>query len=518
MAGDALPVGPEANPPEDPIAPYLDSLYRWVEAQAWGPPMMEAAWAEFWPKEAGPRPPGPQPEDPDGHDRAWRFWAWACLDRPVAQAERPIDRFLAELREDLSPDGLNAYEALAHSLYGAFKVSPAFRRPSLEPLAGGPRRVLAPSPVAEELQAGDLVVGRVVPLPAGDWLDPDAHLGPLMEAPPEGKVDAVAAERAYFAAMVPSKGQAYDVIDALLMQVDSPLHAEDLPALMHESASLEALEEKLFQQPALRLRYLHLRDRGLLHELLTELWDSSGPLQEAQLPPEEATSLARFVRQALRSIAQGSEAEVRAIADPKGFVGLYLDLYGLPGLRKMAGVAASAPSAHLRTKHELLPHDGGILTTLQWGQGKDQWVSALVAHGTPTGDWLLSDVCLPEHAPPGLARAYEKATELAPWATPAPDEVEARLRKAIEEVGHSVQDAVDLIRTWREFKAGADPSLDQPAIWAAGVELLDGRYHHEDVDLKQLARHHGVLPRAIEAAADEMEAFYTQQAEAEGRA
>lgn len=435
----------------------------------------------------------------------------------MAEAERPIDRFLNEVREDLSPEGLNAYEALAHSIYGAFKVSPAFRRPSLEPLLGGARRVLAPSPIVDELQAGDLVVGRVVPLPAGDWLDPDAHLGPMSVLPSEGKVDAVMAESMYYAVMVSSKGQAPDVIDALLMQVDSPLHVEDLPALMQEAESLEAFEEKLFGHAANRLRYLHLRDRALLHELLVEMWEAMGPLQEAQLSPEDATALARFVRQALRIIAGGTEAEVRAMADPKGFVNLYLDLYGMAGLKKLAGVASELPSAHLRTKHELLPRDGGILTTLHWGQGRDQKACALVAHASPSGEWLLSDLTLPEHAPPGLLRAYEKAVELAPWASPAPDEVEARLRKSIEDVGHSVQDAVDLIRTWREFKAGAQPALDQAAIWAAGVELLDGRYHHEDVDLKLLARHHGVLPRAIEAAADEMEAFYTQQAAKEGQ-
>lgn len=509
---ELLPLGgPEGEAPEDPIAPFLDSLYRWVEAQAWGPGLLREAWVEFWPEEAGPRPEGPQPEDPDGHDRAWRFWAWACLDRPMAEAQRPIDRFLAELREDLSPEGLNAYEALAHTHYAAFKVSPAFRRPSLEPLMGGPRRVLAPSPIADELVAGDLVVGRVVPLPAGDWLDPDAHLGPMLEAPQEARVDAKLAERMYFANMVPAKGAAMDVVDALLMQVDSPLHADDLLEMMRGGDSMEAFEEGLYRQPSHRLRYLHLRDRSLLHELLTELWESAGPLPEAQLPPEEATALARFVRQALRTIASGTEEELRAIADPKGFIGLYLDLYGLAGLRKLAGVAASTPAAHLRTRHELLPRDGGILTTLQWGQGKDQWLSALVAHARPEGGWRLTDVALPEGAPPGLARAYESAAALG-WASPPPDEVEARLRRAIEEVGHKVQDAVDLIRLWRDFKEEAQPSLEQPAIWAAGVELLDGRYHHEDVDLKALARHHGVLPRAIEAAADEIEAHYAQAA------
>jgi hypothetical protein len=101
--------------------------------------------------------------------------------------------------------------------------------------------------------------------------------------------------------------------------------------------------------------------------------------------------------------------------------------------------------------------------------------------------------------------AFDRAHQLG-WASEqAADPVETHLRRAIEEVGYSVHDAIDLLRMWRDFKRAAEPDLSQPAIWAAGCELADTRFRNEDLDVKVLAKSYRVMPRAIEEAADRIE-------------
>ena len=113
---------------------------------------------------------------------------------------------------------------------------------------------------------------------------------------------------------------------------------------------------------------------------------------------------------------------------------------------------------------------------------------------------------MPEEAGPGQAMAFDRAQHLG-WGDTGPaDGVEVLLRKAVTDVGYSVHDTVDLFRLWREFKREASPDITTPAIWAAGIELADSRYRNENLDVRQLAKSYGVMPRAIEAAADELDA------------
>src|SRR5207302_533652 len=106
----------------------------------------------------------PDPTDPDLHDRVLRFWAWFTLDRPLAGgSDRPIDRFVASHQRDLTRQGKDAYDALGKTVFGAFRVHVKFRLASLEKLSGGPRLSLATGALADELQHGDLVVGRLYP-------------------------------------------------------------------------------------------------------------------------------------------------------------------------------------------------------------------------------------------------------------------------------------------------------------------------------------------------------------------
>jgi hypothetical protein len=501
-----------------PLWPYLDTLYRWAESQPWCAPEQADAWRAFVRGVPGAPAEVPSAQDPDQHDRVLRFRAWFHLDRPVgsdAAGRRPIDLFLEAHRDDLTAEGREAYDALSRSIFGAFKVVHQFRLVMLEDLASGQRHRLNPGPLADELVPGDLAAGRLYPAGEGVDGDPDLHIGHMMELGGENaRVDAPAAEGRFFAAMVPSKGAVMDVLDALLLQVDSPLTADDVFEMIREAKALDEVVDELFTSPAYRLRYLHLRDRSLLDELLQELWDTSGPMQDANLAPEDATALARMVREALRAIADGQVEALLAVSDPKGFIPLYLELYGLKGLKRLCDVASGAPDTAIRTRHQLLPKDGGIFTTLSWGKDGDKHVASMVSYGTPDGRWVLSDVSQPEGASPALAIAFEKAQGLG-WASEAADPVEALLRRAVEDVGYSVHDAIDLFRIWRDFKAQADPDLAQPAIWAAGVELADTRYRNEDLDPKVLAKSYGVMPRAIEAAADEIEAALKARDEAE---
>lgn len=514
------PDAPEADKADDfPLWPFLDTLYRWAEAQPWGPLERADAWRAFVRGVASAPPEEPEVQDPDQHDRVLRFWAWFHLDRPLGAdpaGRRPIDLFLEAHRADLTPEGQAAYEALSKSLYGAFKVVHQFRLAMLEDLATGQRHRLNPGPLADELVAGDLAAGRLYPRDEGVDGDPDLHVGHMMEMGGDAaRLDPPAAEARFYAAMVPAKGPVMDVLDALLLQVDSPLTADDVFEMIRGAKALEEVLEELFGSPAYRLRYLHMRDRSLLDELLQELWDTSGPLQDANLAPEDATALARMVREALRAIAEGNLAALMAVSDPKGFVPLYLDLYGIKGLKRVCDVAGGVPDTAIRTRHQLLPKDGGIFTTLSWGKDGDKHAAGMISYGTPDGRWVLSDISPPEGASPALTIAFEKAQALG-WASEEPaDPVEALLRRAVEDVGYSVHDAIDLFRLWRDFKDQADPDLAQPAIWAAGVELADTRYRNEDLEVKVLAKSYGVMPRAIEAAADEIEAALRARDEAE---
>lgn len=509
---------PDAPKPEEfPLWPFLDTLYRWGESQPWAAERLDA-WPVFAQglEKAPPAPPAM--DEPDAHDRVLRFWAWFHLDRPLSapgEGRRPIDRFLAAHAADLTPEGRAAFDGLARSRYGAFKVVHQFRLAFLEDLGSGERLRLNPGPLAEELVPGDLAVGRLYPVGEGHEGDPDLHVGHMMELGGEAaKLDAPAAEGRFFAAMVPAKGPVMDVIDALLLQVDSPLTADDVFEMIRDAKALDEVLDELYTSPGYKLRYLHLRDRSLLDELLQELWDTSGPLQDAQLAPEDATALARMVREALRAIADGNLPALTSLCDPRGFIPLYLDLFGLKGLRRLVDVANGAPDTAIRTRHQLLPKDGGIFTTLSWGKDGDKHVAGMVCFGTKDGRWVLSDVSQPEGASPALTMAFDKAQALG-WSADAADPVEALMRRAVEDVGYAVHDAIDLFRLWRDFKDQADPDLSQPAIWAAGVELADTRYRNEDLDVKVLAKSYGVMPRAIEGAADAIEAALKARDEAE---
>jgi hypothetical protein len=477
-----------------------------VGTQPWYDAEARAAWQAFLPAGTKDAPELPLPTDPDLHDRVLRFWTWFTLDRAVPDlGERPVDRFVAEQARNLTKEGQEVYEALRNTVFGAFRVHVKFRMASLEALVGGKKFALAPGALADELQAGDLVVGRLYPFDEAWLADPDVHIGHMQEAASDHDLDARTAESRYFNSLVPSKGAVMDVLDALLMQIDSPITADDVFEMVREAASLDALMDELFTAPAYKLRYLHLRDRSLLDELMQELWDTSGPLQDADLAPPDATALARTVREALRAIAEGDAATLRTISDPKGFVPLYLDLFGIKGVQRLAGVQDGPPATAIRTKHQLLPKDGGIFTTLAWGKDNDKHAAGMVAYATVDGRWLLSDISPPETAGPAMIMAFDRAQHLGWGDAPPRDEVEGLLRRAVHDVGYSVHDTIDLFRLWRDFANAAKPDLAQPAIWAAGVELADSRYRNENLDVKVLSKSYGVMPRAIEDAADRID-------------
>ncbi|MEB3197473.1 MAG: hypothetical protein VKP62_09750 [Candidatus Sericytochromatia bacterium] len=489
--------------------PYLDTLYQWSVSQAWYEREIAAAWPVFM---AGiPDAPVHLPElqDPDQHDRVLRFLAWFHLDRRLPESvglQRPIDLFLSACTEDLTGEGLAIYQGLAHTRFGAFKVLRQFRRTLAEDWVTGDRLVLRAGPLSDELQVGDLVIGRLYPFEGDFEGDPDLHIGHPMELAGEpAPADPPAAEGRFFAAMVPAKGAALDVLDALLMQVDSPITADDVFAMLREAPGLPELLDRLYGSPAYRIRYLHLRDRALLEELLQELWDTSGPLQDANLGEVEATALARTAREALRAIAEGNPSTLLPLCDPDGLVPLYLELFGPQALKRLTDVTNGLPERGVKARHQLLPKDGGIFTTLSWGTGTDKHAVGLIAYAKPDGRWLLSDISLPEGASPAMTVAFDKAAGLGFSAAPPGDAVEAHLRKAVLEVGYGVHDTIDLFRLWREFKAQAQPDLSQPAIWAAGLELADTRFRNEDLDVKVLAKSYRVMPRAIEQAADQIE-------------
>jgi hypothetical protein len=506
VATDPSKTLPTTAPADDfPPGPYLDTLYRWTEAQTWGPSELGTAWLAFVPPGTKDVAPLPDSQDSDLHDRVLRFWAWFTLDRPISgSTERPIDRFFADQQRNLTREGKEAYDGLRETVFGSFKVHVTFRMASLEAMGSGHRYALTTSPVTEELQPGDLVVGRLYRFEGSYLADPDVHIGHMTEAP-DGRFDPPVAEARFYAAMVPAKGPVMDVIDALLMQIDSPLSADDLFDMIREAATLDDLVEQLFVSPAYKLRYLHLRDRSLLDELLQELWDTSGPLQDADLSPVDAMALARTVREALRAIADGDAETLLKIADPKGFLPLYLDLYGMRGLQRLADVADNHPGKAIRTRHQLLPKDGGIFTTITWGKDNDKHTSGMVAFGTTEGHWHISDLSPPEGAGPALLMAFDRAQHLGWGEAEARDAVEALLRKAVVDVGYSVHDTIDLFRLWRDFVEAAKPDLAQPAIWAAGIELADSRYRNENLDVKVLSKSYGVMPRAIEQAADQID-------------
>lgn len=484
------------------VWPYLDTLYRWMETQPWYAEEMPEAWLKF---AAGA--PQPDSADPDTHDRLLRFWAWFALDRPLGSGERPIERFLREFAGDLTAEGRAIYERLTQTIYGVFRVQRTMpgRLALLEDMASGARYGLHERALTEELQRGDLVVGRLYPFGEAYVADPDVHIGHLSEAPPNHRVDPLEAEARYYADLVPAKGPALDVLDALLLQVDSPLTADDVFDMLRDATSLEDLLRELYGTPVYRLRYLHMRDRSLLDELMQELWETSGPLEEANLRTEDAAALTRTVRAGLRAIAEGDEAGLLALLDPQGFLPLYLELFGVAGLQRLADVTAGAPGAALRARHQLMPKDGGIFTLLEWGKDSDKHAVGVVSHATTEGQWRLVDLSPPEGATHAMLRAYEHARDLGFAGEPA-DAVEGRLRGAIDEVGYSVHDTIDMVRLWREFKTLAQPDISQPSIWAAGVELLDSRYRNENLEIKVLARSYGVMPKAIEGAADAIDA------------
>ncbi|HEY9721405.1 MAG TPA: hypothetical protein V6D47_05300 [Oscillatoriaceae cyanobacterium] len=493
------------------VWPYLDTLYRWMEAQSWYAEEMPEAWRRF---SAGA--PSPNLDDPDQHDRLLRFWAWFALDRPLAAGDRPIERFVKGYADDLTAEGRAIYERLTQTVYGVFRVQRTVpgRLALFEDMASGTRYGLHERALTEELQRGDLVIGRLYPFGEAYVADPDVHIGHVSEAPQNHRIDPLEAETRYYADMVPAKGPVLDVLDALLLQVDSPLTADDVFDMLRDASSLEDLLRELYGTPVYRLRYLHMRDRSLLDELMQELWETSGPLEEANLRTEDAAALTRTVRAGLRAIAEGDQAGLEALLDPQGFLPLYLELFGVAGLQRLADVTGGAPGAALRARHQLMPKDGGIFTLLEWGKDTDKHAVGVVSHATPDGQWKLVDLSPPDGATPAMLRAYEHARDLGFVGEPA-DDVEARLRAAIEEVGYSVHDTIDLLRLWREFKELAEPDISQPSIWAAGVELLDSRYRNENLELKVLARSHGVMPRAIEDAADAIDAALRAHDEAQ---
>ncbi|MFP5503108.1 MAG: hypothetical protein ACLGIN_11520 [Candidatus Sericytochromatia bacterium] len=492
--------------------PYLNTLYRWCETQPWFADQAEAAWAAF----SGENGPLPDAQDPDQHDRLLRFWSWFALDRSLEDGRRPVTRFLEAHLKDLSDEGKTIFDELTRSHFGVFRVQQALpgRLALLEDMATNARFSLTDKAITQELQKGDLVVGRLYPHGEAYVADPDVHIGHITEAGQEPRLTPPEAEARFYAAMVPAKGHVLDVIDALLVQVDSPLYAEDLQEMIKEAASLEEVVDQLYTVPAYKLRYLHMRDRALFDELLQELWETAGPLQQAELRPEEAAALTRTVRQGLRAIAEGDEAALLALADPKGFLPLYLELFGMKALKRLSDVAHGGPGSNVKHRHQLLPKDGGILTTMSWERDGDRHQAAVSAFATPKGEWRLADLAPPEPPSPAVVKAFEKATHLG-WAGLPADPVEAHLRRAIEEVGYSVHDAVDLLRLWREFKALAGPDMAQPGIWAAGVELLDCRYRNEDPDVKALAKSYKAMPYAIEQAAAQIDETLRKAEEAD---
>jgi hypothetical protein len=501
-----------------PLAPYLETLYRWSEAQPWYPEAFRSAWVRYVEGVANAPPDLPDANDPDQHSRVLRFLAWFHLDCPVGvnETRTPLALFLTEHESDLTPEGREVYAGLTQTVYGAFKVFKQFRITWLEDLVHGVRYQLRAGPLGEELQAGDLVVGRLYPFEGAYEGDPDLHIGHLMEWGGEPRaVTPPEVEARYFSAVVPSKGGVMDVLDALLMQIDSPLSAEAVFEMMREAPSLDEWADALYGVPSHRLRFLHLRDRALFEELLQELWDTSGPLQEAQLGEVESTQLTRAARDFLRAVAEGNVPAVHALMDPSGLLPMYLELFGPANVKRLFDVASGAPSGHIRARHQLLPREGGIFTTLSWGAGTDKHAVGLVAAGQKDGRWLFTDVSLPEHPSPGLVVAFDKAQNLGWSDAPPGDAVEVHLRQAVMHVGYSVHDTIDLFRLWREFKAVAAPDLSQPSIWAAGLELADTRLRNEDVDVKILAKSYRVMPRAIEDAAREIEAALLARSEAE---
>lgn len=484
--------------------PFLDTLFRWTETQPWCDEQLLPSWHAY----TQSNQPLPDPQEPDEHDRLFRFWNWFTLDRQVeGQGQRPVELFLAAHTRDLTSEGRTVYEELSRTAYGVFRVQSTVpgRLAVLENMATQSRHHLHEKTITEELQKGDLVVGRLYPHGEAFLADPDVHIGHVSEAPEGYTIDAPGAEVCYYTAMVPSKGHVMDVLDALLMQVDSPLTADDVVEMIKQAESVESLIDGLYRAPGYKLRYLHMRDRALVDELLNELWDTTGPLQDAELNREDAAALTRTVRLGLKAIAEGDREALLALADPKGFLPLYLDLFGMPALQKLADVTGGPPGSSARPTHQLLPKDGGIFTTFHWEREGDKHAAGMVAHGTAKGDWRLSDLSPPEKARPTVLMAYDSAKNLG-WATPEPpDAVEGYLRSAVEEVDYSVHDAIDLFRLWREFKTAENPDLSQPGIWAAGVELADCKLRNENPDLKALAKSYRVMPWAIESAANQIE-------------
>ncbi|MEB3223389.1 MAG: hypothetical protein VKS61_15040 [Candidatus Sericytochromatia bacterium] len=495
--------------PEFPLWPFLETLYHWTDSQPWSAQERAVAWERFVRDIPGAPRTEPELSDPDQHDRVLRFWAWFHLDRSLGMGhgETPLAAFIAACSKDLTAEGLAVYEGLARTRFGAFKVLRQFRQTLAEDLGSGERLPLNPGPLTDELQVGDLVVGRLYPHEEGWEGDPDLHIGHVSELAGERpKLTPPDTESRLFSAMVPAKGAVMDVLDALLLQVDSPLTADDVFELVRASKAVEEVLDALYASPAYRIRYLHLRDRALLDELIKELWDTSGPLQDAELAGAEATALARTVREGLRAIAEGNMAALEALIEPRGFLPLYLELFGLGGLRRLTDTASGLPDGGIRTRHQQLPKDGGIFTTLTWGEKTTKHAVGFIAHAQPDGRWLIGDISLPEGASPAMNVAFDRAQQLGWASAEAADSVEAHLRRAIDEVGYSVHDAIDLIRMWRDFKEAASPDLTQPAIWAAGCELADTRFRNEDLDVKVLAKSYRVMPRAIEEAADQIEA------------
>lgn len=515
------PASPGENSPqaefEFPLWPFLDTLYRWAETQPWYADTLPQAWRQYTHGLENAPHELPEAQDPDQHDRVLRFLAWFHLDRPVSTAlsVTPVALFLQSVASDLTSEGHQVYRGLMQTLCSAYKVVKQFRVTWLEDLVQTGRYQLRAGPLSDELQAGDLVVGRLYPFEGAYEGDPDLHIGHLLEW--SSKAPALTApeiETRFFSSAVPAKGGVMDVLDALLLQIDSPLSAEGAFDLMRESQGVESLLETLYGTPQYRLRYFHLRDRALFEELVQELWDTSGPLQDAQLGEVEATQLTRTAREMVRAVADENQAGVEALLDPAGLLPLYLELFGLRSLKRLLDVAAGPPSGPMRARHQLLPRDGGIFTTLSWGAGTDKHAVGLVARAQGEGRWLMTDVTLPETASPALMMAFDKAQNLGWSDTPPADEVEAHLRKAVFHVGYSVHDTVDLFRLWREFKAAASPDLSQPSIWAAGIELADTRLRNENLDIKVLAKSYRVMPWAIEQAANEIESVLIANAEA----
>lgn len=498
-----IPVSAQTE--EFSLGQFLDTLYRWTETQPWCEDQLLAAWHVYTQTDQ----PLPDPEEPDEHDRLFRFWNWYALDRQVeGHNARPIDLFVQAHAKDLTDEGRTVYQELARTVYGVYRVQSVMpgRLVVLENMATQARHHLHEKSLADELQKGDLVVGRLYPHGEGFLADPDVHIGHVSEAPEGYTIDAPGAETCYFTAMVPSKGHVLDVLDALLLQVDSPLTADDVVEMIKTSGSVEELVDTLYRSPAYKMRYLHMRDRSLVDELLNELWDTTGPLQEAELNREDAAALTRTVRLGLKAIAEGDRDMLLTLADPKGFLPLYLDLFGMPALQKLADVQGGPPGPSARPTHQLLPKDGGIFTTFLWERDGEKHTAGVVAHGTAKGDWRLSDLSPPEKARPTVLMAYDSAKNLG-WATPEPpDAVEGYLRASVVEVGYSVHDTIDLFRLWRDFKTAENPDLAQPGIWAAGVELADAKLRNENPDLKMLAKSYRVMPWAIENAAQQIEA------------